>query len=85
MHTKVNNGLVLTGVMQLLHTHEAIQMGEGDIVKQSVCGQVGLKSRYSSEALLTVLKGHKKRGKHHETQTHFQLSISEAQPTQKTG
>lgn len=44
----------MTGVMQLLHTREAIQMGEGDIEKQLVSGQVGLETHYPPEALLTV-------------------------------
>lgn len=42
-------------VMQMLHTHEAVQAGEGGSDKQLVCGQSEYKNtRYPPEAVLTV-------------------------------
>lgn len=54
--------------MQMLHTHEAVQVSEGGSDKQLVCGQY--ETHCPPEAVLTVWNWHKREGKHHERLEH---------------
>ena len=47
-----NRWFITITVMQMLHTHEAVQAGEGGSDEQLVCGQY--KTHCPPEAVLTV-------------------------------
>ncbi len=67
----MNRQFITITVMQMLHTHEATQAGEGGSDEQLVCGQFEYKTRLSNRGCTHRVK-HKERKNVTETaaQTH---------------